>query len=718
MEQARTENLELGAPVSGLVALFGRDGRPASRAAVDLMLDAAQYRGPDGVGRWVSGPVGLGHARMAVTPEDELERQPLVSPRTGCVLVSDARLDNRADLLARFPSVSPLGRSDAELMLLAYETWGVDAASHLLGDFAFVVWDPRERRLVCARDTSGQRSLFYRYRSDEHLFAAASEIQQLFQDPAVAVVPNEERIRDFLTPINMFRNEKDQTATFFEGIRSLAAGHVLVVDGSGVAVRRYWDFSPPAEIRYRTRNEYADHYRDLLFEVVRSRLRSSRPVGVLLSGGLDSSSVACTAQEIYRAGQAENRGFVAFSFAFDGLECDEQGYVEDIRAKYGFDLRLVRLGEFAGRLQTQPRGFLEAPNQGIAEGRDAVFGEASDAGVRVLLTGDLADGCVGGSWHSFDSLLRHGRARDLWRHLRAYRRLADEPLRTTLALGVVGPLLPLGLQKRLGAFHVRRSIERNRDVMMPGWMPEPFRQEMVDRDLRLALDAERGRRFSSPSREHEYRLLYPPEVARHPVPWALEILAPIRRPPAPRVPTRDSTRGEVLARRGPHELLRGLEAGRPPGDARDPAGERADPDFKDRVHRGAPERALEAVVRVRGGLRAREKAGGREARLRRPGEVLGTASEASILNGWRRRDVRDAGSRAGDLVAQRCAPSPAARHGAAALAELAGGVMARVCSRSNGLATWRAPALEIWARALRGIGQSMAAGNGVRARGR
>src|SRR5581483_10033301 len=283
--------------LSGLAALFHRDGRPVHRSDIRAMLDAIAYRGPDGTGCLVAGAIGLGYAKLAITPEEAHEQQPLVSPRTGCVVVADVRLDNRAELLARLSARLPATTSDAELILQAYETWGVDAPTRLLGDFAFIVWDPRHQRLVAARDTSGQRWLYYR--ADERTFAAGTEIHQLFQDPAVPVVPNEASIRHLLVPYTMFRNEKERPETYYEGVYSVQAGHTLVVEQQAVRERRYWQLEPQGELRYRTADEYAEHFRALFFDAVRARLRSAGPVGVMLSGGMDSSSIACSAQELY-----------------------------------------------------------------------------------------------------------------------------------------------------------------------------------------------------------------------------------------------------------------------------------------------------------------------------------------------------------------------------------------------------------------------------------
>src|SRR5258708_2969455 len=187
--------------MSGLAVVFNRDGRPVEEPAIRAMLEAVPYLGPDGISTRLHDYVGLGAARLAVTAGEDCERQPLVSPRTGAEIVADVRLDNRDSLFAKLPDRPRRDATDSELILHAYDAWGVDVAGRLLGDFAFVIWDPRRQRLICARDSSGQRSLFYRL--TPHTFAAASEIHQLLQDPSVPIQPNEDRIRDYLVPVHV-----------------------------------------------------------------------------------------------------------------------------------------------------------------------------------------------------------------------------------------------------------------------------------------------------------------------------------------------------------------------------------------------------------------------------------------------------------------------------------------------------------------------------------
>lgn len=509
--------------MSGIAALWYRDERPVAEHEIARMLAAIPYRGPDGSRtlRWES--VALGHARFCVTPEDAAEAQPLVSPRTGCAIVADARLDNRSELLARLPGPVWPGVGDAELILRAYEEWGVTAIEGLLGDFAFVIWDPTRQCVVCARDTSGQRALFYRL--DAYTLAAASEIQQLLQDPSVSIAPNENRIREYLTPLNVFRNEKDSAETFYAGIRAVPAGHVLVVGRDSVRLARYWE-PKPYELRYRRDEDYVDAFRALFLEVLRGRMRTAHPLGALLSGGLDSSTIACSAMTLARSGAAPLPGFTTFTSVFDALDCDERPYIEDMRRMYGFDARYIPSEEGIGRLALAPAGFREAPNMGIGAARDAILGEAQAAGVRVLLTGDIADGCVGGSRFVFDSLLRQGQFQALAHHLRAYRRGSEESWRKIAALYCLLPLLPLPIEKPLVSLYLRRKVAKDWPYLVPTWMPEELRDDLRGRHRRLALAEERGRRFSNEGREVDYRMLYPPEVARHPAPWSLEIWRP------------------------------------------------------------------------------------------------------------------------------------------------------------------------------------------------
>jgi asparagine synthase (glutamine-hydrolysing) len=488
------------------------------------MLAAAPYRCVDG--RWAASldQVALGFGKLSITPEELDEQQPVFSHASGCAVIADVRLDNRHQLL-RDLSMGDRGRvTDAMIILRAYEMWGAGSLPRLLGDFALIIWDPRHTRLVAARDTSGQRTLYYR--TTGNTIALASEIQQLLQDRGVPVEPNDERIREYLTPFNVARNDKDQAGTFYRGIHAVPAGHMMIAEPDRMSVRAYWQLQPPATIRYPDSDDYADHYRELFFDVVSARLRSSHPVGALLSAGLDSTSVVGVAQELRRSRPELDKGFVSFTTRFDGLDCDETPLVADLQAKYGFPAEYISADQLAGRFQLNPRGFQAGPNMGVPRVRDAMFTAIRRQGVRAVLTGDIADACVGGSWLIFDSLLRQGQISTFLRYLDEYRRKTDEPLHTVLTLYCLGPFLPMSIQRRLMHIYTARNLQRNAAHLLPRWIAPSVRDDLTARHRQLCLETERARRFANQTQEQEYRLLYPPEAVQHPAPWPIEIWRP------------------------------------------------------------------------------------------------------------------------------------------------------------------------------------------------
>src|SRR3989454_9825112 len=273
------------------------------------MLARLAHRGPDGAGVWSGGAVGLGHRLLHTTPESLREHLPLASGDGTLVLTADARIDNRGELLAA------LGRgveaTDAELILAAYERWGERCPEHLLGDFAFVIWDARRATLFCARDHFGVKPFYY-YHAPGRLFCFASEIKGLL---ALAEVPrrlNETRVADYLVPLL-----EDKVITFYQDILRLPPAHRMTVTRQGVRIEQYWALDPEREIRMKSDADYAAAFREIFTEAVRCRLRSAFPVGSMLSGGLDSSSIVCVARQLLAQDGGET--LHTFSPVFDDV---------------------------------------------------------------------------------------------------------------------------------------------------------------------------------------------------------------------------------------------------------------------------------------------------------------------------------------------------------------------------------------------------------------
>ena len=242
--------------MSGISAIYNLDGRPIDRELLRRMNDVIAHRGPDGGGLFVDGPVGLGHQMLRTTPESVNEAQPLADETGDIVLTLDGRVDNREELKAALQAKDAVLRTDtdAELVLRAYQLWGEACARRIIGDFAFVIWDKRERRLVAARDPLGIRPFYY-YLDDKTL-RCGSELRQILKDTTIRREPNEGMVAEYLSAYIV--NTED---TLYRGIFRLPPCHLLVVrPGASVRKIRYWDIDPGVEIRYRTDEQYAERF--------------------------------------------------------------------------------------------------------------------------------------------------------------------------------------------------------------------------------------------------------------------------------------------------------------------------------------------------------------------------------------------------------------------------------------------------------------------------
>lgn len=202
--------------MSAIVGIIRLDAAPLDAGVPTRMLERLAHRAPDGRNLWHGSSLALGHGMLLTTRESLAERQPVLGEDDRLVLVADARIDNRAELIADLgcATSSPDAPSDSELILAAYCKWGAECATKLVGDFAFAIWDARTRHLFCARDPLGVRSYFYY--CDERLFAFASEIKALFEIPDIPRAIDEERVAEHLSG-----DCGDPSRTFFRGIRSL-----------------------------------------------------------------------------------------------------------------------------------------------------------------------------------------------------------------------------------------------------------------------------------------------------------------------------------------------------------------------------------------------------------------------------------------------------------------------------------------------------------------
>ena len=310
-------------PMSAIVGYVGLDGRLTVREEISRMAEALSHRGPDGRATWNEGIAGLGHCMLHTTPESLRERLPLA--RGNLVITADARIDNREELFSslRLVRTKPELITDSELILSAYRAWGEDCAQRLLGDFAFAIWDSSKRQLFCARDHFGVKPLYY-YHQSRQRFVFASEIKGILCLPDIPEQINDAKIADYI--LETFENNSD---TFYAHVNRLPPGSMMVISEDGVRQSTYWSLGPEREIRMKSDAEYAEAFRSIFFDAVNCRLRSAFPLGTMLSGGLDSSSIACVAHEL--AGNRAGGNLHTFSVVFNQVKnSDERQFIEKI----------------------------------------------------------------------------------------------------------------------------------------------------------------------------------------------------------------------------------------------------------------------------------------------------------------------------------------------------------------------------------------------------
>ena len=397
--------------MSGIVGITNIDGSPVDQILIKKMTHALAHRGPDGVGHWFTTSVGMGHLMFCTTPEAEREKQPWTDESGRLCVTFDGRVDNREELIKSLKShnIQLRNDTDVEIVLQSYVLWEEGCAQKIIGDFAFALWDTRKQRLYCARDILGIRPFFYY--TDGTRFIWGSELHQFFVDPSISREPNEGRIGEFLGGY-----PKSTDETLFHGIYRLPIGHYITVGRNGLRKRRYWDVDAADQIEYNCVNDYTDHFIDIFKEAILCRLRSNGPAGADLSGGLDSSSIACMIQYLRNHGLATENPFETFSMVFPGIPCDESNYIRDAVSKWDLCSNTgITKPAKRSLYQDIARRSLDFPD--VPTGDICIWNQpwaAPAKGFRVVLTGEGGDEVVGaGSFSYYADLLKQGKLFEL-----------------------------------------------------------------------------------------------------------------------------------------------------------------------------------------------------------------------------------------------------------------------------------------------------------------
>lgn len=302
--------------MSGIAGVVCLGGKSPSREMLLQMARSLSFRGSDGQHIWSDSQAGLVHAAHLIKG-DSTRTPGLESLGTGTWITADARLDARAELIAELRATGQNADpscSDSRLLLHAYEAWGEECVNHVAGDFSFGIWDSRQRQLFCACDQFGIRQFYFSDVPTGLIFSNTLDCVRLH--PCVSDRLNDTAICDFL----LFGVNNEESTTSFADIRRLPRAHWLKWSADGIEFRKYWRPPTDGEIRYKKRREYVEHFSELLHKAVADRIRG-HSAGVLLSGGVDSSSVAAVAKEIeLKEGCPKIRAFTLTSA--DGEDVD------------------------------------------------------------------------------------------------------------------------------------------------------------------------------------------------------------------------------------------------------------------------------------------------------------------------------------------------------------------------------------------------------------
>ena len=368
--------------MSGVIAVFNRDGRPVTVDALETLHLAGAHRAVDGHKSWSDGPAGLVHQHFRVWLDDDATSQPFASRDGRFVLSGDLRLDGRSELCHKLGVHTSEALPDPHLVLRAYEKWGADCVEHLRGDFAFAVWDETNQSLFCARDALGVRDLAY-FMSDR-LFVAASEVAQVLAHQEVARHLNEGRLGEYLAG-----SWQEHHETFFEDVFYCPPAHCLLVSKSSFRLWRYWDLDPGRKIAHRREGDYAEEFCGLLTDAIGDRLSSTEPFAVSLSGGPDSAALAALARRARPSTRIKS-----FSYVFDRFpSCDERRYIQTVVDRCQLDATYINGDELWPLKDLESwEVFPDFPGQDpYVRLPMAIADAARGSGCRVILNGHYSD---------------------------------------------------------------------------------------------------------------------------------------------------------------------------------------------------------------------------------------------------------------------------------------------------------------------------------------
>ncbi|MCI0724143.1 MAG: asparagine synthase-related protein [Acidobacteria bacterium] len=457
--------------MSAQAGVWNFDEAPASREILANISQTISQYGPDGERTYFSGSMGMLYRPFHTTKESRLEHQPHVSSR-GNMIMWDGRLDDREELVQQLSGDLGPEQTDVAIVLAAFERWGTDCFRKLVGDWATSVWDPAQRVLILARDYIGVRQLYY-YPTHRRVIWCSYLAPLVLSADHFSL--NHEYVAGYLTLY------PEAHLTPYREIHAVPPGKFVSIREGNATVQRYWAFDPKLKTRYKTDREYEEHFRHVFRQGVRRRLRSDSPILAELSGGLDSSSIVCVADDIIGNGEAETPRLDTISYYYSDepkLSGDDFLYFTRVEEKRGRAGHRIDPSKYGSHFVIGDSTFAALP--GTIGGRDELQTHLralmQEHGYRVMLSGIGGDELLGGvprPESQLADLIVQFRLLELARELEAWSLIKKTPI-IQLLLQAFGVLLPSFLGVRL-----------LKEAKVEPWIDEKFarRYQLAKRQL-------------------------------------------------------------------------------------------------------------------------------------------------------------------------------------------------------------------------------------------
>ncbi len=397
--------------MSGILFQINHNGSPIDRKNFLNMFSRIEHRGGDGSNHVFMENAAMGCHYFWTTPEDVGEIQPAISKERDIYLLLDGRIDNRPELISDLDIDQKEASSlpDAGLVLKAYQKWQERIFAKLVGSFAAILYLPAVKKILAVRDQVGDRTLFYY--NDNSKFIISSEPYSILANSEVPQKLNKNKVAEYLA----IKHQTDNS-TYFQGIYELLPGHYMLCREKKTALKKYWNFNFSEKVRYRNHNEYAEHLLEILDKSISSKMRSVKPPGIMMSGGLDSTAIAAIAAK-YAKGRLK-----AFSYVFNKYkDCDESGYIDEFCNMYDTDSFRLNGDDYLPLVDIKnPCVSPNFPNQDSYQTlKNELYRQVKKSGSNILLTGWYADQLFAGEEHWLKESVRDIQISILFRNLKS-----------------------------------------------------------------------------------------------------------------------------------------------------------------------------------------------------------------------------------------------------------------------------------------------------------